>query len=57
MTKNNKLQDLPWLAALLVVAVTVFSFVFNPKPDFNGDNSYYYANATSLAVNVAAAVV
>lgn len=49
MTKNNKLQDLPWLAALLVVAVTVFSFVFNPKPDFNGDNCYYYANATSLA--------
>ena len=49
MTKNNKLQDLPWLAALLVVAATVFSFVFNPKPDFNGDNCYYYANATSLA--------
>lgn len=49
MTKNNKLQDLPWLAALLVVAVTVFTFVFNPKPDFNGDNCYYYANATSIA--------
>ena len=49
MTKNSKLQDLPWIAALLVVAVTIFSFVFNPKPDFNGDNCYYYANATSLA--------
>lgn len=44
-----KFGNLPWVAALLVVAVVVFIFVFNPKADFNGDNSYYFANATSMA--------
>lgn len=49
MNKNSKYCNIPWIAALLVVAVAVFVFVFNPKPDFNGDNCYYFANATSLA--------
>lgn len=49
MGENLRNKNVPWLAALLVIAVAVFIFVFNPKPDFNGDNCYYYANATSLA--------
>ena len=49
MSKKTKFGNLPWIAALLVIAVAVFLFVFNPKPDFNGDNCYYFANATSLA--------
>ena len=49
MSKKTKFRNLSWIAALLVIAVAVFMFVFNPKPDFNGDNCYYFANATSLA--------
>ncbi|MBQ2878749.1 MAG: hypothetical protein IJE42_07460, partial [Bacteroidaceae bacterium] len=45
VTKNNY----PWIAGLAVVALLVFSYIFNEKPDLNGDNCYYYANATSLA--------
>ncbi|MBQ3622275.1 MAG: hypothetical protein IJA04_01040 [Bacteroidaceae bacterium] len=45
ITKNNY----PWIAGLAVVALLVFSYIFNEKPDLNGDNCYYYANATSLA--------
>lgn len=48
MTKERLLQNLPWLAMLSVVALMVFVFTFNPKPDYNGDNCHYYANATSL---------
>ena len=49
MDCKRRLSNLPWVAALLVMAVVVFLFVFNPKADFNGDNCYYFANATSLA--------
>ncbi len=49
MNRKRKFSNLPWVAALLVMAVAVFIFVFNPKADFNGDNCYYFANATSLA--------
>ncbi len=48
MSLRIKNSNIPWIAALLVIAVAVFVFVFNPKPDFNGDNCYYYTNATSL---------
>lgn len=44
--------NLPYLlsvSGLTAVALAVFLFIFNPTPDFNGDNCYYYANATSLA--------
>ena len=36
-------------AALVLVWALLASKTFNPKPDLNGDNFYYYIYATSLA--------
>lgn len=38
-----------WIVGLAVTALLTFSYVFDEKPDLNGDNAYYFANATSLA--------
>lgn len=38
-----------WVAALIVVFVALFGYIFDPKLNLNGDNCYYFANATSLA--------
>lgn len=49
MIKTTDSSNISWVAALAVIAFLVFAYVFNAKPDLNGDNCYYYANATSLA--------
>ena len=36
-------------AGLVVLALSVFIYIFDAKIDINGDNCYYYAFATSLA--------
>lgn len=47
--KDLKSANCYWVAALAVIALSVFVYIFNSKPDINGDNCYYYANASSLA--------
>lgn len=47
MIAENK--NLSWIVGLAALALVVFLYVFNEKPDLNGDNCYYYINATSLA--------
>ncbi|MBQ2786483.1 MAG: hypothetical protein IJF00_00820 [Bacteroidaceae bacterium] len=49
MKKNIRYLNLPWCIGLMVIALAVFIYIFNPKLDLNGDNCYYYINATSLA--------
>ncbi len=49
MTKRIKSSNILWIASLAVVALLVFPYIFNEKPDMNGDNCYYYAFASSLA--------
>ena len=38
-----------WVAALTVLFLLAFTYIFNPKPDLNGDNCYYYSYATAMA--------
>lgn len=50
MAKGIKYSgNILWLAALACIALLVFPYIFNEKPDMNGDNCYYYAFASSLA--------
>lgn len=47
--KISKAMKILYPLGLAAVAVVVFLYIFNPKLDLNGDNCYYYTNATSLA--------
>ncbi len=49
MVKLLKSSDFWWGTALCAIFALSFSYIFDNKVDFNGDNCYYYANATSLA--------
>ena len=49
MNRLLKSSDFLWGTALFVVFVISFSYVFDSKLNLNGDNCYYFANATSLA--------
>lgn len=49
MIKTTNSSNISWIATLAVIALFVFAYIFDAKPDLNGDNCYYYANATSLA--------
>lgn len=44
-----KSPNLLWIVALFAIFVISFSYVFDSKINLNGDNCYYYINATSLA--------
>ena len=49
MTKFLKSKDFLWGVALFAIFTLSFSYIFDSKIDLNGDNCYYFANATSLA--------
>ena len=49
MTKFLKSQNLPWIVALFAIFAISFSYIFDNKINLNGDNCYYFINATSLA--------
>lgn len=49
MKKNLKSPNLLWMIALFAIFVISFSYVFDSKINLNGDNCYYFINATSLA--------
>ena len=49
MKRILKSPNTLWIAALIVVFAASFAYIFDPKLNFNGDNCYYFANATSLA--------
>ncbi len=49
MRKFLKSPNLLWIVALFAIFVISFSYVFDSKINLNGDNCYYYINATSLA--------
>lgn len=49
MAKEVKGFRYIYQAGLFLIALLVFPYVFNAKLDLNGDNCYYYINATSLA--------
>lgn len=49
MKKTQNFSDIRWIVALFVIFVISFSYVFDSKLNLNGDNCYYFANATSLA--------
>ena len=49
MTKFLKSKDFLWGIALFAIFTLSFSYIFDSKIDLNGDNCYYFANATSLA--------
>ena len=49
MTKFLKSTNLLWGVALLAIFIISFSYIFDSKLNLNGDNCYYYINATSLA--------
>ena len=49
MKKLLKSENLLWCIALAVIFTISFSYTFDSKLNLNGDNCYYYANATSLA--------
>ncbi len=49
--KNTESTKQTWiyLTGLLVIFIASFSFIFNEKPDLNGDNCMYYMLATALS--------
>ena len=49
MKKLLKSENLLWCIALAVIFTISFSYTFDSKLNLNGDNCYYFANATSLA--------
>ena len=49
MKKLLKPENLLWCIALAVIFTISFSYTFDSKLNLNGDNCYYFANATSLA--------
>ena len=49
MKNTLKSPNLLWMAALTAIFVISFSYIFDSKLNLNGDNCYYFANATSLA--------
>ena len=49
MTKFLKSKDFLWGIALFAIFTISFSYIFDSKLNLNGDNCYYFANATSLA--------
>lgn len=49
MKELLKSKNLLWGAALVALFVISFSYIFDSKLNLNGDNCYYFANATSLA--------
>lgn len=49
MTRRNGFCRFAWVAGLAVIACVVFAYIFDAKTNLNGDNCYYYINATSLA--------
>ncbi len=49
MKSTQKYPDMLWMAALTVIFIISFSYIFDSKLNLNGDNCYYFANATSLA--------
>ena len=44
-----KHPNLLWMVGLTALFVISFSYIFDSKLNLNGDNCYYFANATSLA--------
>ena len=42
-------KNLIFLSIITLVFIIVFSYIFNPKIDLNGDNCDYYMGATSIA--------
>ena len=49
MSKILKSPNVLWGIALFAIFTISFSYIFDSKLNFNGDNCYYYINATSLA--------
>ena len=49
MKELLKSKNLLWMATLAAIFVISFSYIFDSKLNLNGDNCYYFANATSLA--------
>ena len=49
MTKVLKSPNFLWGVALFALFTISFSYIFDSKLNLNGDNCYYFANATSLA--------
>ena len=49
MIRFLKSSNLLWGIALFAIFSASFSYVFDSKINLNGDNCYYYINATSLA--------
>lgn len=49
MTKKEGFFRFAWVAGLALTACVVFAYIFDAKTNLNGDNCYYYINATSLA--------
>ena len=47
--KFCKKEDIIFTSLLIIVFALVYSYIFNPKIDLNGDNCDYYMGATSIA--------